>query len=91
MRNTLISCASEGARYGAREGSTPQEGAGRAEDLIGRSLSARFAGDVTARVDTTAAGVDVVVVDVSAPLPVIGPFGPGGAMDVTGRAFAETQ
>ncbi|MEK4241558.1 MULTISPECIES: TadE family protein [Janibacter] len=91
VRNTLISCASEGARYGAREGSTPQEGAGRAEDLIGRSLSARFAGDVTARVDTTAAGVDVVVVDVSAPLPVIGPFGPGGAMDVTGRAFAETQ
>ncbi|UTT65230.1 pilus assembly protein [Janibacter sp. CX7] len=58
VRNTLISCASEGARYGAREGSTPQEGAGRTEDLIGRSLSARFAGDVTARVDTTAAALD---------------------------------
>lgn len=91
VRNTLISCASEGARYGAREGSTPQEGAGRARDLIGRSLSGRFAQDVTARVDRTDAGVEVVVVEVTAPLPVVGPFGPGEQLEVTGRAFEETQ
>lgn len=91
VRNTLVSCASEGARYGAREGSTPQEGAGRARELIGRSLSERFAGDVSARVDRTGAGVEVVVVDVRSPLPVIGPFGPDGRLSATGRAFAETQ
>ncbi len=44
-----------------------------------------------ARTDTTAEGVQVVVVDVTAPLPVVGPVGPGDALDVRGRAFLEEQ
>ncbi|HCA85695.1 TadE family protein [Janibacter sp. LM] len=91
VRNTLVSCASEGARYGARAGSSPEQGAARARDLIDRSLSPRYSGGVVARTDTTAEGVQVVVVDVTAPLPVIGPVGPGDALDVRGRAFLEEQ
>lgn len=91
VRNTLVSCASEGARYGARTGSSPEEGAQRTRDLIDRSLSARYSGDVDARVETTDAGVDVVVVAVSAPVPLVGPVGPGDALDVRGRAFLEEQ
>ena len=91
VRNTLVSCAAEGARYGAREGSSPEQGAARARDLISSALSERYARGVTARVDTTSDGVEVVVVDVVAPVPVVGPLGPGEGFDVTGRAFLETQ
>ncbi len=91
VRNTLISCASEGARYGARLGAAPREGAVRTERLITSSLSSRFATEVSATTETTEAGVDVVVVRVSAPLPVIGPYGPGDSLTVSGRAFAERQ
>ena len=62
VRNTLVSCAAEGARYGAREGSSPEQGAARARDLISSALSERYARGVTARVDTTSDGVEVVVV-----------------------------
>ncbi|GAB3112344.1 hypothetical protein GCM10027055_15070 [Janibacter alkaliphilus] len=91
VRNTLISCASEGARYGARQGSSPEEGAQRTRDLIGRSLSESYAQDVRAEVQTTEDGVDVVVVSVEAPLPVVGPIGPSDGLDVRGRAFSEVQ
>lgn len=91
VRNTLISCAAEGARYGAREGSTPGQGADRARELISRSLSSRFAGGVSASVQPTAAGVQVLVVDVTAPVPVVGPLGPSDGFEVRGRAFLEDQ
>lgn len=91
VRNTLISCASEGARYGAREGSSPEQGAQRTRDLIDRSLSPRFAQAVGASVETTSDGVEVVVVSVQAPVPLVGPIGPTDALDVRGRAFSEAQ
>ncbi|WP_460964057.1 TadE family protein [Pedococcus soli] len=90
IRNTLISCASEGARLGARAGATPEEGAQRTRDLIRTSLSPRFAGDVTVST-TEVGGVRVVVVRVQAPLPVLGPLGPDRSLDVVGRAFLESQ
>lgn len=91
VRNTLVSCASEGARYGARSGSTPEQGAARARDLIDLSLSERYSEDVSTRVETTGGGVEVLVVDVTAPVPVVGPFGPSEGFDVRGRAFMEDQ
>ena len=91
IRNTLVSCASEGARYGARVGSSPEQGADRTRALIDRSISSAYADDVTASVESTEAGVQVVVVRVSSPLPVVGPLGPDGQLDVTGRAFMEEQ
>lgn len=90
IRNTLIACAAEGARLGARADAVPEDGATRARALIGDSLSPRFARGVTADV-VEAGGVQVVVVEVLAPLPVIGPLGPDGRLRVVGRAFLESQ
>jgi hypothetical protein len=90
VRNTLISCASEGARFGARAGAQPSQGAARARALITASLSARFATQVSADV-VEVDGVRVVSVRVVAPVPVIGPLGASGNYDVVGRAFLERQ
>jgi Flp pilus assembly protein TadG len=91
VRNSLISCASEGARLGARADSSPSEGVARTSDLITRGLSGSYAQRVTAQVGRTSAGVQVVEVSVTAPTPVIGLLGPSGSMTVTGRAFVESQ
>ena len=88
VRNTLISCAAEGARLGARANADPDDGAARARQLITTSLTARYARQVSAHV-VDAGGVKAVAVEVVAPLPVIGPLGPDGALHVTGRAFLE--
>lgn len=90
IRNTIISCASEGARFGARADADPGDGAIRTRELIDASLSARFAQDVSAEIEE-AGGVQVVSVHVRAPLPVLGPFGPDGGFDLVGRAFMERQ
>lgn len=89
-RNTLISCASEGARYGARADAVPGQGVSRTEALISASLSPRYARQVSAR-ETTVSGVRVVEVRVLAPVPVIGLLGPDDSLDVIGRAFVESQ
>jgi hypothetical protein len=46
---------------------------------------------VSARTRTTAAGVQVVEVTVTAPVPVVGLVGPSGTLTVHGRAFQEGQ
>jgi hypothetical protein len=89
-RNTLISCASEGARLGARADAVPGQGVSRTESLISSSLSPRYARQVSSRV-TVVAGVRVVEVHVVAPVPVLGLLGPPDRLDVVGRAFLETQ
>lgn len=91
VRNTLISAASEGARYGARADAGPADGVARTESLITNALGGSFAQDVSAARAVTTSGVRVVEVRVSAPLPVVGPIGPSGSMTVSGRAFSEEQ
>jgi len=91
VRNALISDASEGARLGARAGSSLDEGAARTRDLITRDLNGSYAQGVTAAWQTTSAGVQVIEVTVSAPVPVVGLVGPTGVMTVPGRAFQEGQ
>ena len=90
VRNTVISCAAEGARFGARDGSTPADGAARTKELVTRSIDSRYARDVRASEATTADGTRVVVVEVDAPLPVVGPLAIGH-VQVRGRAYAEDQ
>ncbi|GAB2675764.1 TadE/TadG family type IV pilus assembly protein [Thalassiella azotivora] len=84
VRNTLVDCAAEGARYGAFADRGPQDAAQRTRELIGASLSSRYAADVTATT-VDLGGVDVVRVTVRAPLPVIGLLGPAGAIEVDGH------
>ncbi len=89
VRNTLVSCASEGARLGARADATPADGVARTRLLVTRSLSGSYAREVRAGTETIG-GVEVVVVRIHAPVPVIGLLGPR-SLDVAGRAFAESQ
>ena len=90
VRNVLVSCASEGARVGARLGSDPALGIARSRDLVETALSDRFSQDVTAtRAEVD--GVQVVTVRIRAPLPVLGPLGPSSGFDVVAHAFREQQ
>ncbi len=89
-RNTLISCASEGARLGARADAVPGQGVARTQSLISASLSPRYARHVSTR-QTLVEGVRVVEVRVVAPVPVLGLLGPDERLDVVGRAFLEAQ
>jgi Flp pilus assembly pilin Flp len=88
VRNTLVDCASEGARYAALADRTPADGAARTRDLIGMSLAPGYADDVTA-VDRELDGLAVVEVRVTAPLPVAGLLGLAGTLTVTGHALRE--
>jgi Flp pilus assembly protein TadG len=90
VRNVLVACASEGARLGARADATPDEGAERTRALISDTVSPRFARGVTVGV-RGAGEVQVVVVHVVAPMPVVGILGVEGGLDVVGRAFLEQQ
>ena len=88
VRNTLIDCAGEGARYGAAADRTPGDGAERTRELVTAALAPAYAADVTAgavEVD----GVALVEVTVRAPMPVIGLLGPSGTLTVRGHALAE--
>jgi Flp pilus assembly protein TadG len=90
IRNTLIACASEGARYGARADATPKDGVARARELVSASLSSRYADHITS--ETSAVnGITVVVLHIDAPLPVIGPLGPDRLLRIQARAFSESQ
>jgi hypothetical protein len=90
IRNTLISCASEGARHGARAHARPQEGTVRTRELITAILPTRYADDVK-ETTTKVTGILVVQVRIQAPLPVLGPLGPDRVLTVQARAFSENQ
>lgn len=85
VRNTLIDCAAEGARYASFSDRTPADGAQRTRDLIAMSLSSGYADGVEAGHEDFA-GVRTVVVRVQAPLPVLGLLGPARQLSVAGHA-----
>jgi Flp pilus assembly pilin Flp len=88
VRNTLVDCAAEGARYGALADHAADDGVERTRMLVDAALSPAYARDVTAR-RVVVDGVDVVEVRVVAPLPVAGLLGPAGSLTVVGHALAE--
>ena len=88
VRNTLVDCASEGARYGALADRRPADGAQRARELIRADLSDRYAQQVGAGVEQVD-GLTTVVVRVRAPLPVAGLLGVGRGVEVSGHAVQE--
>ena len=94
VRNTLVDCAAEGARYGARADRTPADAIERTRALVASELSTGYAARVGARIsagEVGLAGARAVEVRLSAPLPVVGLAGPGGLLSVTGHAYAERQ
>ncbi|WP_291755697.1 TadE/TadG family type IV pilus assembly protein [Cellulomonas sp. 73-92] len=90
VRNTLVDCAAQGARYAAAAGREPADGVARTAELAAAELSGAYARDVTAT-RTRVGGVDVVEVTVRAPMPVVGLLGPGGTLVVRGHAMVEGQ
>ncbi len=66
VRNVLIDCAAQGARFGARLDQDPAAGADRARILIAEELSPSYAQNVTAR-SINWGGVQTVEVRVRAP------------------------
>lgn len=75
VRNTLISCAAEGARYAAAEDRSLDDGRDRALDLAEASFGA-YPVEAEASVEVID-GVPVVVVTMTAPVPVVGLWGFG--------------
>ncbi|MCL3860398.1 TadE family protein [Actinotalea sp. K2] len=88
VRATMVDCAAEGARHGALADRTPQDGADRTRALLELSLSSSYAADVRAE-HTVVGGLEVVRVQVRAPLPVLGLLGPSGTLTVDGHALRE--
>jgi Flp pilus assembly protein TadG len=89
VRNTLLDAAAEGARFAALAGNTPEDGADRTRQLITSAVGSDYAGGVAAGY-TEYLGVDATRVTVTAPLPLVGPFGPPRSLEVTGHAAAES-
>jgi Flp pilus assembly protein TadG len=88
VRNTLVSCAAEGARYAANADRGLTDGTARADALIGQSLSERFTGGVSARY-VSDGGVQLVEVQVTTTLPLFGFLGPDRGLTVQGHAVDE--
>jgi Flp pilus assembly protein TadG len=101
VRNTLAACAQDAARYAADEDIDTrgadviqQAAQSRGSRCIDDSLSGRFAADVsgaaTTTIDPTGSSVDVVQVDVVAPMPIIGFLNLGNLqLRVSGHALQE--
>jgi hypothetical protein len=87
VRSTLTAAAAEGARAGALAGSGLGVAEARTRDVLSDALGGDAAEDIRAartRID----GVDVVRVQVTARLPLLGTLGPT-ALTVEGHAMAE--
>lgn len=89
VRNTLVSAASEGARFAAAADRTPSDGARHTQALIRESLPDTFASDVTAQYENVD-GVATIEVEVRAKLPVFGWIGPAETLRVSGHAMEES-
>lgn len=88
VRSGLTMAAAEAARSGARVSGDATAATARAHDLL--SDGAGRSAHVSA-VRTTEAGVPVMRVDVTAEVPVLGPFGVGIDLHTSGRAVVEER
>lgn len=90
IRNSLVAAAGEGARAAAATDRDPADGAEHTRRLIRATLPDVYGADVTAGHEYVG-GVPTVVVEVRAPLPVLGWIGPGDRLVVRGHALEESS
>nr|WP_268921386.1 TadE/TadG family type IV pilus assembly protein [Serinibacter arcticus] len=88
VRTVLIDAAGEGARYAALLDGDLGSGEQRALQVAASGVTDGYVDHVDASV-TSEAGYDVIVVELRAPVPVIGLLGPTGTLSVAGRAVVE--
>ena len=90
VRNTLVACAAEGARYGANADRDETDAAAHASVLVRAALADSFAEDVSAG-RASVGGLDAVEVTITTRLPVLGLLGPPRALTVRGHALEEAR
>jgi Flp pilus assembly protein TadG len=88
VRNTLADAAAEGARQASLVGATQEDGVVLTQDLIRVAVGEAVEAEVVARRELWQ-GVPTVAVVVTAPLPLLGFFGPPHALRAVGRAPVE--
>ncbi|OLO62688.1 TadE/TadG family type IV pilus assembly protein [Actinomyces oris] len=89
-RNVLTDAAGDGARRAALVGGTEAEARQRVQLLTDAALRRGYVDTVT--VSRVSSGdLRLVEVTVTAPFPVLGLLGPGGALRVTGHAIDESS
>ena len=88
VRNTVQDAAAEGARWAALADSSLSAGHDRTRDLIETAVGEQYAQDVRVGYETWL-GHAAIVVTVSAPLPLLGLWGPSQALEVSGHAARE--
>lgn len=86
VRNTLIDAASAGARFGALQDRTAEDGVARTRELISSSVSARYAEEVSYDYSDSPQG-RTLRVTVAAQYPVLGVLGGVGDLQVSGSAY----
>ena len=88
VRNTVIDSAIAGARQASLADQTPRDVQKLTRDLIRVSVGERYAQKVT--VSTSKHGaVEIVEVQVTTPLPVLGLWGPAEVWELRGRSIVE--
>lgn len=90
VRNTLVACAAEGARYGANADRDEVDAVTRASALIASSLPDSYAapGNVTAGYESVG-GSPTLYVEVRADLPLLGWLDADGLLIVRAHALEE--
>lgn len=86
IRNTLIDAASSGARFGALDDRSAEDGLARTEQLIASSISARYAEDISYEYLEEPEG-RVLRITVRASVPVLAVLPGVGELEVTGSAY----
>jgi len=89
VRNVVHDAAVEGAYHAALADTTLAEGAQRTRDIVGRTIGAEYATDVSVQ-ETAALGQRTVEVRVEATLPLVGLLGAPRGMEVTAHAPVES-
>lgn len=87
VRNTLVSCAQEGARFAANADRTLADGQQRTQRCTSSALPMSRSGQVAART-VMVGSVPAVEIEITTRLPLVGPFGPR-SLRVKGHAFSE--
>ena len=86
-RTMLVDAAAAGARYGTMRDRTPQEGMARTRQMIEGVLPSSYAENISYRQSSDSTGVRTLEVTVKSPLPVLGPWGLPGSIEVKGHAI----
>lgn len=87
-RNVLQDAVSQGARYGAMLDKTPADGEERTHDLLYSVLPDRYSTTISSSI-TQWQGVEAVQITVTAPVPLLGPFGVATQWEVSGHAVVQ--